>query len=232
MNKTLTNGDIYTFRIKRKINKSKKTKIYFPDEVFQFIKDYAGITGITNEQIKVFNTVSVKTLQYIYNEAFNENITLTHNKPAQYTRRIILKSLYSRFNRSNIFENMYNIYINDVRDFWINNCDLTVGDEYRIVSKQKNKRDIFGVITKITKSGLIIRPFAYHYEIIDIIDKTAIKIFHFERVQLLQPIRFNADDSVIGGYIKITNENRSKNYCYRLMTTDIPENEKHLIKYT
>lgn len=231
MNNKLKNDDIYTFRVKRN-NKVKQSTVYFPDEVFQIIKDYIGIIGLTNEQFKLFNTVGIKTLQYMYNETFNVNIKLDFKEPAHSNRRFILSLLFTRVGR-NRFEKMYNIYITDVRDFWINNNKIIVGDEYRLCSKQQNQKDIFGVITKITKNGVMIKPFAYHYEIIDIIDKKAIKIFHFNRDELLPPIRFNVNNfSAIQGYIKITDANRSRNYCYRLKTYEIPENEQHLIRYT
>ena len=233
MTSTLQNGDIYTFKIKRKSKQITTKQFYFPQEIFQIIKDYTGIYGLKPEQIKFFNTIGLKTLCQVYEDYFgvypiyiNSSVLL----PALKRRKIVLQLLYSKFNKPDVFSNIYNLYIRDYRDFWMNNNAFILNSEYRVIHVKH--LDIFGVITKITRTGFEISPFHYRYEIIDIIDKTAIKIVNnFSRYELLPPIKIDIRSKSFLRMYEITNENRNRNYCVRLPTYDIPENEKHLIRY-
>tara|TARA_R110002126_G_scaffold270793_1_gene414609 strand:- start:821 stop:1519 length:699 start_codon:yes stop_codon:yes gene_type:complete len=231
MTTALTVGDIYTFKIKRKLRQITTKQFYFPQEIFQIIKDYTGIYGLKPEQIKFFNSIGIKTLCNVYEDYFGVYpIHINSSFPALKKRKFVLNLLYSRFNKPKDFSNIYNLYISDYRDYWINNNAFILNREYRVIHVKHI--DIFGIITKITRTGFEISPFKYRYEIIDIIVKRAIKIVNnFSRYQLLPPIKIDIRSKSFLRMYEITDENRNQNYCVRLPSYEIPENEKHLIRY-
>jgi hypothetical protein len=200
---------------------------YFPADIFQIILAYAGITGITTEQLKMFNRISVKTLLQLYNQTFQGNVLkLKSRMPALEKRKIILKLLFSRFNKPDIFQNILTLYINDYQPCY-NTIDINLNCEYCVEFDNRTTPKIFGVITKINKASFYIRPFAYSYEIIDIQYLIAVKIYNPNH--LLQPVMVRL--SKVDSLTIINSGNRSRLLHVRLNMIHIPTNEQHLISY-
>lgn len=200
---------------------------YFPTDVFQIIIAYAGITGMTTEQIKLFNRVGVNTLLQLYNQTFQGNVLkLKSRTPALEKRKIILKLLFSRFNKPNIFQNILTLYISDYQPCY-NTNDINLNGEYCVEFDNRTTPKIFGVITKINKASFYIRPFAYSYEIIDIQYLIAVRIYNPNH--LLQPVMVKL--SKVDSLTIINSGNRNRLLHVRLNMIDIPTNEQHLISY-
>ena len=199
---------------------------YFPTDVFQIILAYAGITGMTAEQIKLFNRVGVNTLLQLYNQIFQGNVLkLKSRTPALEKRKIILKLLFSRFNKPNIFQNILTLYIQEYEPSY--NNDIVLNGEYCVEFDNSTPPKIFGVITKINKASFYIRPFAYSYEIIDIQYLVAVRIYNPN--QFLQPVMVKL--SKVDSLTIIHSGNRNRLLHVRLNMIDIPTNEQHLISY-
>ena len=200
---------------------------YFPTDVFQIIIAYAGITGMTTEQIKLFNRVGVNTLLQLYNQTFQGNVLKLKSRiPALEKRKIILKLLFSRFNKPNIFQNILTLYISDYQPCY-NTNDINLNGEYCVEFDNRTTPKIFGVITKINKASFYIRPFAYSYEIIDIQYLIAVRIYNPNH--LLQPVMVKL--SKVDSLTIINSGNRNRLLHVRLNMIDIPTNEQHLISY-
>lgn len=200
---------------------------YFPQDIFQIILAYAGITGITTEQIKLFNHVGVDTLLQLYNQTFQGNVLkLKTRMPALEKRKIILKLLFSRFNKPTIFQNILTLYISHYQPCY-NTNDIVLNGEYCVEFDNKATPKIFGVITKINKASFYIRPFAYSYEIIDIQYLIAVRIYNPNH--LLQPVMVKL--SKVDSLTPIHSGNRNSLLHVRLNMIHIPTNEQHLISY-
>jgi len=199
---------------------------YFPADVFQIILKYAGINGISAQQLKMFNRISVITLLQLYNRTFQTGIVLKSRIPALEKRKIILKLLFSRFNKPDVFQNILTLYISDYQPCY-NTIDINLNGDYCVEFDNRTTPKIFGVITKINKASFYIRPFAYSYEIIDIQFLIAVKIYNPNH--LLQPVMVRL--SKVDSLTIINSGNRSRLLHVRLNMIHIPTNEQHLISY-
>jgi len=199
---------------------------YFPQEIFQIILDYAGINGISAQQLKMFNRISVITLLQLYNRTFQQSLVLKTRMPALERRKIILKLIYSRFNRSDTFTNIYILYLQEYQPCY-NTIDINLNCEYCVEFDNRTTPKIFGVITTINKASFYIRPFAYSYEIIDIQHLIAVKIYNPNH--LLQPVMVKLPK--VDSLTIIHSGNRSRLLHVRLNMIHIPTNEQHLISY-
>ena len=198
---------------------------YFPQEIFQIILDYAGITGITTEQLKMFNRISVITLLQLYNQSFQQSLVLKSNMPALEKRKIILKLIYSRFNRSDTFTNIYTLYFQEYQPVY-DTSDIVLNTSY-CVRFSTNTPIIRGVISKINKKSVHIKPFAYFYEINESVWGHSFRVFDFNNFLKTKIIKLvNVDSMVVINYFNrrdYSHETVSKRF--------IPEHEHHLINY-
>jgi len=198
---------------------------YFPQDIFQIILAYAGITGMTTEQIKMFNRVGVKTLLQLYNQSFQQSLVLKSRMPALERRKIILKLIYSRFNRYNTFTNIYNLYFQEY-DPEYDTSDIVLNTSYR-VSFSTNTFPIMGVISKINKKSVHIKLFAYTYEINENLYRHSFRVFDFNNFLKTKVIKLANVDSM--RVINYFNRNDfSHEYVSKVF---IPEHEYHLINY-
>ena len=199
---------------------------YFPTDVFQIILAYAGITGITTEQIKLFNRVSVNTLLQLYNQTFQGNVLkLKSRTPALEKRKIILKLLFSRFNKPNIFQNILTLYIQEYKPVY-DTSGIVLNTSYRIVFST-NTPIIMGVISKINKASVHIKPFAYSYEINENVWMHSYRVFDFNNFLKSKIIRLANVDS-----FQLINYFNRRDYSHETVSKRfIPEHEHHLIRY-
>ena len=199
---------------------------YFPTDVFQIILAYAGITGMTTEQIKLFNRVGVDTLLQLYNQTFQCNVLkLKSRTPALERRKIILKLLFSRFNRSNTFTNIYTLYFQEYKPVY-DTSGIVLNTSYRILFST-NTPIIMGVISKINKKSVHIKPFAYSYEINENVWMYSYRVFDFNNFLKSKIIRLaNVDSFKLINYF-----NRSDYSRETVSKRFIPEHEHHLIRY-
>jgi hypothetical protein len=202
---------------------------YFPQDIFQIILDYAGINGISAQQLKMFNRVGVNTLLQLYNQTFQGNVLkLKSRTPALEKRKIILKLLFSslKYNKPSLFQDMLTLYNLEYKPCYNANF-IVLYREYCVEFDNKTTPKIFGVITKINKASFYIRPFAYFYEIIDIQHLIAVKIYNSNH--LLQPVMVRL--SKVDSLTTIHSGNRNNLLHVRLNMINIPTNEQHLISY-
>jgi hypothetical protein len=199
---------------------------YFPEEIFQIILDYAGINGISAQQLKMFNKISVITLLQLYNRTFQQSLVLKSRMPAFERRKIILKLIYSRFNRSDTFTNIYTLYFQEYQPEYYDTSDIVLNTSYRICFST-NTFPVMGVISKINKASVHIKPFAYIYEINENVWMHSFRVFDFNNFLKTKIIKLrNVESMVVINYFNrrdYSHEHVSKSF--------IPEHEHHLINY-
>jgi len=198
---------------------------YFPQDVFQIILDYAGINGISAQQIKMFNKISVITLLQLYNQSFQQSLVLKSKMPALEKRKIILKLIYSRFNRSDTFTNIYTLYFQEYQVEY-DTSDIVLNTSYRI-GFSTNTFPVMGVISKINKKSVHIKPFAYTYEINESVWMHSYRVFDFNNFLKTKIIKLANVN-----FMRVINYFNRGVYSHQTVSKRfIPEHEHHLIKY-
>jgi len=199
---------------------------YFPQDVFQIILDYAGINGISAQHIKMFNKISVITLLQLYNQSFQQSLVLKSKMPALEKRKIILKLIYSRFNRSDTFTNIYTLYFQEYQPEYYDTSDIVLNTSYR-VRFSTNTPSIMGVISKINKKSVHIKPFAYFYEINESVWRHSFRVFIFYNFLKTKIIKLENVDSM-----RVINYFNRHEFSHEYVSKSfIPEHEHHLINY-
>jgi len=206
---------------------------YFPADVFQIILSYAGIFGMTTEQVKLFNRVDVNRLLQLFNHTFQGNVLKLKSRiPALEKRKIILKVLFSslKYNKPTLFQDMltlYNLEYKPPSYIETTSC-MCLYREYCVEFDNRRTPKLCGAITKINKASFYIRPFAHSYEILDIQHLIAVKIYNPNHI-LSQPVMVKL--SKVDSITIIHSGNRNSLLQVRMSMIHIPVHEQHLISY-
>ena len=138
----------------------RKKKYWLPNELWEIVKEYAGIYHITTKWDKIMN-VGVDRLHDYYKTNFNRRITNIHYNPKK-CKKMILKSIIELGMNKDKYEKLAELFIRKNPEG--GKIDLTkykVGEEviYTKHTGSWTSRKYAGIITKVNKTSITFKPY-------------------------------------------------------------------------
>jgi hypothetical protein len=149
--------------------------MHFPTELFDIIKSYNGIVGMSKDEIKMINKVNIKDLRGLC-EAQTKLVLFEKTDKAQDKRRKILRKLFYSKRPADWFKTTLHFYNEcckqDKHDLYYS---IAVGDEIRITHNHRCVQ--IGRVLKNNAKSFIFAEYKYHYERIPNETHRLVKIF-------------------------------------------------------
>jgi len=134
---------------------SKKNMTYeFPDELWDIIKEYAGVYHIGTNWSKL-EKIGVDTIHFHYSKEYNKYIT-NYNNYVKHVKKTIFNEIFKKYkNKENLIK-LYKLITDKYPPDKVKKFDCKVGDQ---ISYCCGYNKLVGVVTKINKSTVSFKPY-------------------------------------------------------------------------
>lgn len=147
----------FTRRFEYTMISKKNIKYEVPAELWEIIKEYAGIYHIGTDWFKL-EKIGIITIHDHFKNEYRRRISNV-NKDVLDSKRIIFKSIFKKYKTKDNLIKLYKLITDKYPMNQVSNFACKVGDQIRYIANDYKSSTFVGVVTKINKSSVSFKPY-------------------------------------------------------------------------